>query len=51
MNLAVLGATGATGRLLCDQALAAGHTVAAVVRRPEAVGNRRLQLVKAEPVD
>jgi len=51
MNLAVLGATGATGRLLCDQALAAGHTVAAVVRRPEAVGNRGLQLVKADVLD
>lgn len=35
MNLVVLGATGATGRLVVEQALAAGHTVTALVRSPE----------------
>jgi len=35
MNLAVLGATGRTGRLVVEQALAAGHTVTALVRSPE----------------
>src|SRR5438093_10326483 len=35
MNLLVLGATGGTGRLVVDQALAAGHTVTALVRSPE----------------
>ncbi|MGX1471668.1 UNVERIFIED_CONTAM: uncharacterized protein YbjT (DUF2867 family) [Streptomyces canus] len=37
MKLLVLGATGATGRLVVDQALAAGHTVRALVRSPEKV--------------
>jgi len=32
MNLLILGAAGRTGRLLVDQALAAGHTVTAFVR-------------------
>src|SRR2546421_12043878 len=35
MNLAVLGATGRTGRLVVQQALATGHTVTALVRTPE----------------
>jgi uncharacterized protein YbjT (DUF2867 family) len=35
MNLLVLGATGGTGRLVVEQALAAGHTVTALVRSPE----------------
>jgi uncharacterized protein YbjT (DUF2867 family) len=34
MNLVVLGATGRTGRLVVEQALAAGHTVTALVRSP-----------------
>lgn len=36
MNIAVFGANGATGRLLVQQALDAGHDVAAVTRRPSA---------------
>ncbi|MFC8448506.1 NAD(P)-dependent oxidoreductase [Kitasatospora sp. NPDC057223] len=35
MRIVVLGATGPTGRRLTDQALAAGHRVTAVARRPE----------------
>src|ERR1700738_1245578 len=35
MNLLILGATGLTGRLVVEQALAAGHTVTALVRSPE----------------
>ena len=35
MKLVVLGATGGTGRLVVEQALAAGHTVTALVRSPE----------------
>ena len=35
MNIVVLGATGGTGRLVVEQALAAGHTVTALVRSPE----------------
>ncbi|WP_107117469.1 NmrA family NAD(P)-binding protein [Streptomyces canus] len=34
MKLLVLGATGATGRLVVDQSLASGHTVRALVRSP-----------------
>lgn len=37
MKLTVLGATGGTGEQIIRQALAAGHEVAAVARRPEAV--------------
>jgi putative NADH-flavin reductase len=35
MRIAVFGANGPTGRLVTDQALAAGHTVTAVTRHPE----------------
>lgn len=35
MKLLVLGATGATGRLVVDQALNAGHSVRALVRSPQ----------------
>jgi len=35
MKLAILGATGGTGREAVRQALAAGHTVTALVRSPE----------------
>ncbi len=34
MQLAIFGATGRTGKLMLDQALAAGHTVTAIVRHP-----------------
>lgn len=37
MKIAVLGATGRTGREFVTQALAAGHDVVAYVRRPEAI--------------
>jgi putative NADH-flavin reductase len=37
MRLSVLGPTGGTGKQLVRQALAAGHEVAAVARRPEAM--------------
>jgi len=34
MNIAIFGASGATGRLLTERSLAAGHRVAALVRTP-----------------
>jgi len=34
MELTIFGATGVTGTLLTEQALAAGHQVTAVVRDP-----------------
>jgi putative NADH-flavin reductase len=40
VNLVILGATGATGRLLVDQALDRGHEVVAYVRRPDALPAR-----------
>ncbi|PAA75233.1 hypothetical protein BOX15_Mlig024481g2 [Macrostomum lignano] len=42
MKLAILGATGPTGLLLVDQALARGHQVVAVVRSPDKLGSDRL---------
>jgi uncharacterized protein YbjT (DUF2867 family) len=53
MNLVVLGATGGTGRLVVEQALAAGHTVTALVRSPEklSVGNPNLRVVKGDPTN
>lgn len=37
MKIVVFGATGATGRQVVDQALALGHEVIAVARRPEQI--------------
>jgi uncharacterized protein YbjT (DUF2867 family) len=50
MNLLVLGATGRTGRLVVEQALAAGHTVTALVRSPEklTMRNSNLRVVTGE---
>jgi NAD(P)-dependent dehydrogenase (short-subunit alcohol dehydrogenase family) len=35
MRIVVLGATGGTGRLVIEQAVARGHEIVAYVRRPE----------------
>jgi uncharacterized protein YbjT (DUF2867 family) len=53
MNLVVLGATGRTGRLVVEQALAAGHTVTALVRSPEklTLANPNLRVVTGEATD
>jgi uncharacterized protein YbjT (DUF2867 family) len=53
MNLVVLGATGGTGRLVVEQALAAGHTVTALVRSPEklAVRHPNLEVVAGQATD
>jgi uncharacterized protein YbjT (DUF2867 family) len=53
MNLLVLGATGRTGRLVVEQALAAGHTVTALVRSPEKLTSRNsnLRVVAGEATD
>ncbi len=53
MNLLVLGATGGTGRLVIEQALAAGHKVTALVRSPEklATGHPSLRVVTGSATD
>ncbi|MFI1828302.1 NAD(P)H-binding protein [Streptomyces sp. NPDC020412] len=39
MKLVIFGANGPTGRLATQQALAEGHSVTAVTRRPEALAS------------
>ena len=53
MNLLILGGTGRTGRLVVEQALAAGHDVTALVRSPEklAVPSSRLRVVVGRATD
>ena len=52
-HLLVLGATGATGQLVVSQALAAGHSVTALVRSPEKITTTHpnLTVVKGQPTD
>lgn len=52
MHLALLGATGRTGRPLLDQALAAGHTVTALARTSSALAERPgLTVVAGDALD
>jgi putative NADH-flavin reductase len=53
VQLTIVGSTGGTGQLLTEQALAAGHRVVAVARRPEAVTARHpnLRVVAADVLD
>ena len=53
MNLVVLGASGRTGQLVVEQALAAGHTVTALVRSPEklTLSNPSLRVVAGRATD
>ncbi|MFI1200447.1 NAD(P)-dependent oxidoreductase [Streptomyces sp. NPDC020883] len=53
MKLAVFGANSSTGRHLTEQALAAGHTVTAVVRRPDGfpLSDPHLQTFRADVFD
>lgn len=50
MRLAILGATGGTGQQLLQQALAKGHQVTAIVRRPTAIAliHERLRVVSGD---
>jgi uncharacterized protein YbjT (DUF2867 family) len=50
MRVAVFGATGRTGRHLVEQALARGHDVAALVRRPSDL-DERLRVVQGDARD
>lgn len=53
MNLTVLGATGATGTQLVEQAFAAGHHVTALVRSSEklTITNPNLHVVQGDATD
>lgn len=53
MKLAILGATGGTGRAAVEHALARGHDVVAIARRPDAVTVRhdRLRVVPGNVAD
>ena len=53
MKLVVFGANGPTGRLVTQRALAEGHTVTAVTRRPEAfpIEDPRLRVAGADALD
>ncbi len=54
MKLTILGATGATGTCLTEQALAAGHDVTAIVRDPARLSipaHPRLRAVTADVMD
>ena len=53
MKLIVFGATGRTGHLVVEQALAAGHEVTAVARHPSAVTiqHPRLEVIQGDVLD
>lgn len=51
MRILLLGATGRTGRLVLEKALAAGHQVVAVVRDPAKVDAPGAELVAGTPYD
>jgi putative NADH-flavin reductase len=54
MKLTILGATGATGTCLTEQALAAGHEVTAIVRDPGRLSipeDPQLHVVTADVMD
>ena len=53
MNIVVFGANGPTGLELCRQALAAGHSVTAAVRRPKEfpIQDKALTAIQAQVMD
>jgi putative NADH-flavin reductase len=53
MRVAIFGANGPTGRLLTEQALAAGHDIVAVTRRPKTfpLTHQRLEVAAADVHD
>jgi putative NADH-flavin reductase len=53
MKIAVFGGSGATGRLLIEQALEEGHSVTAYARHPEKLGasRERLTVIRGELSD
>ncbi len=53
MKLAIFGGTGKSGRLLVEQALAAGHEVCVLARTPSRLGgeHERLHVVQGDALD
>ena len=52
MNLAIFGASGATGKLLTERCLAAGHIVSALVRNPDAFAFRdKVRIIQGSAFD
>jgi NAD(P)-dependent dehydrogenase (short-subunit alcohol dehydrogenase family) len=51
MRIVVLGATGATGRLVVNAALGRGHEVVALARRPEALSDLARPGLTVRPAD
>jgi uncharacterized protein YbjT (DUF2867 family) len=53
MKLVVFGSTGGTGKQIVERALAAGHDVVAVARKPEAIAIRddKLRVIKGDVLD
>jgi putative NADH-flavin reductase len=53
MKVLIIGATGATGKILMREALAQGHEVTALARNPSAVGSEedRLRVVEGNALD
>src|SRR5207244_13573210 len=52
MNIAIFGASGATGTLLTERCLAAGHNVNALLRTPEKFPQRdRVRGIQGSPFD
>ncbi|MBS2023975.1 MAG: NAD(P)H-binding protein [Deltaproteobacteria bacterium] len=52
MRILVFGATGGTGRNVVERALAAGHDVVAVARKPESIAAKeRLTVLKGDVLD
>jgi putative NADH-flavin reductase len=52
MNIAIFGASGATGKLLTERCLAAGHSVTALVRTPEKFPFAdRVRIIQGSPFD
>ena len=52
MNIAIFGASGATGTLLTQRSLAAGYNVSALLRTPERFPLRdRVRVIQGSPFD
>ena len=52
MNIAIFGASGATGKLLTGRCLAAGHTVTALIRNPDAFALRdKVRIIQGSAFD